>query len=174
MIKNWIKRANRNGNAGIRTARHESALALVTGAPGDEEVVRLACELLESNKSRLHMIYVMEVERDSPLDAAIVGESRRGEQALARMEGIANGYNCIRDTQLAQARKTGVGAAVVREALDRDVEAIVMGTSVSDLYGGYSLDPHVPHILRHAPCRVILLRNPILGVPGLPAADASG
>ena len=156
---NWLTAALlRRGNIanGIRPA---SVLVPVTGGPSDRDVVRLACELLEPVGSRLYVLYVIEVDRDTPVDAEIVRDAQTGESVLDEMEGVARQYNCLVEAQLVQARQ--VGAAVVREAVDKSVSAIVLGTSVTDRFGQYSLEAHIPYVLRHAPCRVVLSRDPI-------------
>ena len=155
---NWVRRTNHSGDSDQDNVRPSSILVLVTGASSDNLVVRLACELLESRRSTLHLLYVIEVARNTPLDAVVAGESAIGEHALEDMERVAGSYNCIVEAHLVQARDSGT--AVVREAVEKNVEAIAVGTSVVEAYGRYSLEEHVPYILRHAPCRVILCREP--------------
>lgn len=155
---NWVRRTNHSGDGDQGSIRPSSILVLVTGAASDDLVVRLACELLESRRSTLHLLYVIEVPRHTPLDAVIGGESTAGERVLEDMEGVASSYNCIVEAHLVQARESGT--AVVREAVEKNVEAIAIGTTVVEAYGRYSLEEHVPYILRHAPCRVILCREP--------------
>ena len=155
---NWARRTNHSGDGEQGNIRPSSILVLVTGSPSDNLVVRLACELLESRRSTLHLLYVIEVARNTPLDAVIGGESTAGEQVLEDMERVASRYNCIVEAHLVQARDSGT--AVVREAVEKNVEAIAIGTSVVEAFGRYSLEEHVPYILRHAPCRVILCREP--------------
>ena len=161
----WPRRSNNSGDKGQGNIRPSSVLVQVTGVPSDNVAVRIACELLESRRSTLHLLYVIEVARDTPLDAVVADDSLVGEQALEDMERVARRYNCIIEAHLVQAREAGT--AVVREAADKNVEAIVIGTSVTESYGQYSLEKHVPYILRHAPCRVILSREPIEVVTGL-------
>ena len=146
--------ANRKG------IRASSVLVPVTGADCDEDIVRIACEMLESRRSVLHILYVMEVGRHAPLDAEIAEDYQKGDGILRDMEEIANGYNCMTDAQLVQARKAG--AAVVRECIEKQVEAIVMGASQTESFGAFSLGEHIPYVLRHAPCRVIIYRDPKL------------
>ena len=163
---NWPGRANRSGDRDRDQGniRPSSVLVQVTGAPSDSLVVRLACELLESRRSTLHLLYVIEVPRDTPLDAVVAGDSVVGEQVLEDMERVARSYNCIIEAHLVQARESG--AAVVREAVEKNVEAILIGASVAEEYGKYSLEQHVPYILRYAPCRVILSREPTQAAAG--------
>ena len=155
---NWARRNNHAGEGGQGNIRPSSILVLVSGASSDNLIVRLACELLESRRSTVHLLYVIEVARHTPLDAVISVESSAGEQVLEDMERVASRYNCIVEAHLVQARDAGT--AVVREAVEKSVEAIAIGTTVVEAYGRYSLEEHVPYILRHAPCRVILCREP--------------
>ena len=156
---NRIRQAARRGNQNRDGVRAPSVLVPVTGAVYDEEVVRLGCELLESNQSRLHILYVIEVSREHPLDAAMNSVYLSGERILSKMEEIAGAYKCVINAEIVQVRKAG--AAIVREAVFKEVDAIVMGSSYKETYGVFSLDEHIPYVLRHAPCRVILSREPI-------------
>ncbi len=138
--------------------RASSVLVPVTGADCDEDVVRLGCELLESRRSLLHILYVIEVGRHSPIDADVAEDYQEGERVLRKMEQVANSYNCSSEAHLVQARKAG--AVVVREAVDKNVDAVVMGTTEAESYGSFSLGDYIPYVLRHAPCRVIVSRDP--------------
>ena len=164
MIRNLI--SPRGGGRDAGSARLSSALVPVTGAPVDSDMVRLACELLESRRSALHILYVIEVPRHTPVDAVVAEDIQAGERALESMEEIASRYNGVVEAEIIQARHTG--AAVVKEAVEREVQAIVAGVSVSNVYGRYSFDSRVAYILRHAPCRVILARDPMDDMPSPP------
>lgn len=166
MVFKWPRRKNHSDDKSQGSVRPSTMLVQVTGGPLDSMVVRLACELLESRRSTLHLLYVIEVSRDTPLDAVVAEDSHAGEQALENMERIARRYNCIIEANLVQARDAGT--AVVQEAVDKNVEAVVIGTSAADVYGRYSPERHVPYILRYSPCRVILSREPAQTGAGLP------
>lgn len=163
---NWWRRSNHSGDGDQGDIRLSSVLVQVTGALSDSLVVRLACELLESRRSTLHLLYVIEVPRDTPLDAVVAGDSLVAEQVLEDMERVASQYNCIIEAHLVQARESGI--AVVQEAVEKNVEAVVIGASGGETYGRYSLEQYVPYILRHAPCRVILSREPIQTLSSMP------
>ncbi|MCH7800681.1 MAG: universal stress protein, partial [Chloroflexi bacterium] len=114
-----------------------SVLVPVSGESCDEEMVRLACELLESSRSKVHILYVIEVERGLPVDAEVTPAVAKGEEVLKAMEAVARNYKCHMDAELLQARKAGT--AVVREAMDKGVDAIVVGTTYKHRFGSYSL-----------------------------------
>ena len=54
-----------------RNISASAVLVTVTGNQSDEEVVRLACGMVDPKKGRLHILYVIEVERGLPVDAEI-------------------------------------------------------------------------------------------------------
>ena len=138
--------------------RLSSVLVPVSGDSCDEEMVRLACDLLESSRSMIHILYVIEVERGFPVDAEVTPAAAEGEQVLKDMESVARNYKCQMEAKLVQARKAGT--AVVQEAVDKGVDAIVVGTSYKRPFGSYSLGESIPYILKNAPCRVIVSRDP--------------
>jgi nucleotide-binding universal stress UspA family protein len=135
-----------------------SVLVPVTGDSTDRQMVRLACELLESSRCSVYILYVIEVGRGVPLDADVAPAASKGEEVLKDMEQVAGSYKCKLEAELVQARNTG--AAVVQEAVDKGVDAIVLGTPYQERFGSYSLGESIPYILKHAPCRVIVSREP--------------
>ena len=134
-----------------------SVLVAVRGDECDDEVVKLACELLNSRKRRLYIAYVIEVERALPVDAEIAPATAKGEEVLKHMEEVARAYKYKPEATMVQARQAG--AAVVQEAVDKQVDTIVLGSSHRQRNGSFSLGDTVPYVLRHAPCRVIIWRD---------------
>lgn len=136
-----------------------SVLAAVCGDESDEEVVRLACGLVKQNRSKLFILYVIEVPRYLPIDAEISGETDTAEEVLTSMEAVAREMRCRPQAELLQSRK--VGAAVVQEAVERDVATIVLGTEYRGGFSGFSLGDTVPYVLEHSPCQVIVYRGSV-------------
>jgi nucleotide-binding universal stress UspA family protein len=129
-------------------------LAVVTDDPSDINTVTRAANIVRDDRGHLYVIYVIKVERSLPLDAEIEEQIARGEQVLNRSERLARLARSDIDSQLLQARD--IGPAVVHEAVVRDADAIVIGTSYPTDYGSFSLGSDIPYILEHAPCDVIL------------------
>ena len=136
-----------------------TVLATVRGESFDAEVVRLACQLLGSNKDKLYLLYVIEVDRGLPVDVEIAAATAKGESVLQSMEAVAKTEKFKTEGELVQARD--IGSAVVREAFDKGVDAVVLGISYRERYGAFSLGKTVPYVLKNAPCRVVLWRDPI-------------
>jgi len=132
-------------------------LAVVTDDPSDINTVSRAADIVRDDRGRLYVIYVIKVQRTLPLDAEIEDQIARGEQVLHRSERLARLPRSDIDSQLLQARD--LGPAVVHEAIVRDTDAIVIGTSYPTNYGSFSLGNDIPYILEHAPCDVILWRE---------------
>jgi len=132
-------------------------LAVVTDDPSDINTVSRAADIVRDDRGRLYVIYVIKVQRTLPLDAEIEDQIARGEQVLHRSERLARLPRSDIDSQLLQARD--LGPAVVHEAIVRDADAIVIGTSYLTNYGSFSLGNDIPYILEHAPCDVILWRE---------------
>ena len=129
-------------------------LAVVTDDPSDINTVTRAANIVRDDRGHLYVIYVIKVERSLPLDAELEEQIARGEQVLNRSERLARLARSDIDSQLLQARD--IGPAVVHEAVVRDADAIVIGTSYPTDYGSFSLGSDIPYILEHAPCDVIL------------------
>jgi nucleotide-binding universal stress UspA family protein len=134
-----------------------SALALVDGSPQDGAVVGIACDLVRGARGIVWLLYVIDVPRRLPVDAEIPAETARGEQALQRMESLGKQLKCRVEGEILQARE--VGAAIIREALDRGVDAIVFGIPYMERYGSPTLGETAPYILRHSPCAVVVHRD---------------
>ena len=132
-------------------------IAVVTDDPSDIHTVARAADIVREDRGHLYIIYVIKVKRSLPLDAEIKEHLARGEQVLNRSERLARLPRNDIDCQLLQARE--LGPAVVHEAVVRDVDAIVIGTSYPTDYGTFSLGRDIPYVLEHAPCDVILWRE---------------
>lgn len=129
-------------------------LVPVTGTPVDDEAIRLACRLAKKDKAKIWVVYVIAVKRSLPLDAEIESETKKAEDILNRIEGVAGEEDCEAETDVLQAREAGL--AIVDEAAERGADLILMGVPYKRHFGQFSLGTVVPYVLTNAPCRVIL------------------
>ncbi|TET40129.1 MAG: universal stress protein [Dehalococcoidia bacterium] len=134
-------------------------LVPVNGERVDEEVIKLACTIARRRKGKVYVVYVIQVKRALPLDAEIESETQKGEKILKRAERIAGELDYQVETELLQARE--VGPALVDEAVERGVDLILMGINYKKRFGEFNLGSTVPYVLKNAPCRVLLWREPI-------------
>jgi len=129
-------------------------LVPVIGTEADDEAIRLACWLAKKNKGKIWAVYVITLRRALPLDAEIEPEIRRAEEILDHAEIIADEEDYELETDLLQAREAG--PTIVDEAVEREVDLIVIGVKYKRRFGQFSLGSAVPYVLKNAPCRVIL------------------
>jgi nucleotide-binding universal stress UspA family protein len=137
---------------------YSKVLVPVSGGTADAEAVKLACGLVRRAKGKVFVAYVIAVKRSLPLDASIEPELTKGEEALKAAEAIAETEEMDVETQLLQARD--VGPALVDEAVERVIDAIVLGLPYKKRFGEFSLGSVAPYLLKNAPCPVLLLRVP--------------
>ena len=133
-------------------------LVPVVGTEADEEAIRLGCKLARKNKAKIFVVYVITIKRSLPLDAEINSEVGRAEDILDRIEIVAEGEEYEVETDLLQARDAG--PAIVDEAVEREIDLILIGIAYKRRFGQFSLGSVVPYILKNAPCRVILYHQP--------------
>lgn len=134
-------------------------LVPVSGSRADEEAIKLACSLAKKPKAKIYVVYIIQVKRSLPIDAEIEPEIKKAEEVLTRAEDIASEQDYEVETDLLQSRE--VGPAIVDEAMERDIDLILMGIGYKKRFGVFSLGMAVPHVLKEAPCPVILYREPV-------------
>ncbi len=152
----------------IRASR---ILVPVNGNPTDDDAVALACETGRRAKASVYAIYVIQVKRTLPLDVDLPPEAAKGDSVLARAERVAEEFGIDMETEILQARD--VGTAIVDEALERDIDLIVMGIGYKRKFGEFDMGQTAPYVLKNAPCRVWLARAaPNVAVASPPAQPA--
>lgn len=139
--------------------KFQKILVPVSGNRASDDAIRLACSLVKETKGKVFVIYVVEVRRSLPLEAEIEPDIRKGEDALAQAETVAEEEEYEVQTDLLQARE--VGPAVVDEASEQEVDLILMGLAYKKRFGEFSLGTAAPYVLKYAPCPVLLLREVI-------------
>ena len=118
-------------------------------------------------------VHVVEVGFSLPLDADIASRSDEAQQILDHAELQAEQRKMRLEPVLLQARE--VGAALVDEAMEREADLLVVGLPYRKRFGGdFAIGRTIPYVLKHAPCEVWVVREPIPDeVPQVPVA-ASG
>jgi nucleotide-binding universal stress UspA family protein len=133
-------------------------LVPVNGSELDEEMVRFAAQTAKRAGAQLIIVYVIVVRRTLPLDVELEDEVQKGEAALDRAERVAEDLAVEYSSELLQARATG--PAIVDEAVERKVDLIVMGVTYRRRFGEFYLGLTTPYVLKNAPCRVWVAREP--------------
>ncbi len=139
--------------------RIKNVLVPVDGSRAGFDALALACHLSKRNKGTVYAVYVIEVARNLPLDAEMSNEAHSGEDVLTEAERVAGAVDYKVSGELLQARDRG--HAIVDEATDRGVDAIVMGISLERTLGEFQMASAAQYVVKHAPCQVILFREPV-------------
>jgi len=155
-------------------AQVREVLVPVDGSEASLDALSVACSVAKRNRGRVYAVYVIEVARSLPLDADMGPEGVEGERILQQAEAMARQMDCQLEGELLQARDAG--HAIVDEAIERGVEAIIMGVEVEQMEAGYEwptegkprpMASDIPlghvarYVLQHAPCEVWLIRRPL-------------
>lgn len=132
-------------------------LVPVTGTKTDQEALKLACGLAKKDKGKIWAVYIITIKRALPIDAEIESEIRKGEGILDQMESIAEEQDFEIETDLIQARDAA--PSIIDEAVEREVDLILMGITYKRHFGQFNLGSVVPYVLKNAPCKVILYQR---------------
>ena len=131
-----------------------SILVPVSGSPTDERTVNLACETLKPSGGRLFIMFIIQIKRHLPIDAALPSEVVKGDNILKSMEKLSEKFKHEVKAELIQARE--VGYAIVQEATRRKVDVIAMSVPDSKKFGRFELEKTVTYVLKNAECNVLL------------------
>ena len=134
-------------------------LVSVNGNTTDSDMVALASQTAKRTRGQVYAIHVIEVRRTLPLDADLEEERKRADAILDSAERTAEEYGQEIETDILQARD--VGTAIVEEAIEVEVDLIIMGIPYRRKFGEFDLGKTVPYVLKNAPCEVWVCREPI-------------
>ena len=124
-----------------------------------EEMVATAVALAKERDATIEAIFVVRVPREFPLEGPLppdVAERARLSLDEARALGEDNGV----DVETATVAARSIGHAIVDEASGRGADLIVLGSSPRWRRQSRFFSPTVDHVLRHAPCQVLVVAFP--------------
>jgi nucleotide-binding universal stress UspA family protein len=128
------------------------------GSVASYEALAQAIGVAKRNRGHVFVVHVIEVKRTLPLDADMVEEAQRGEAILSEAERLAEELDFRVGGELLQAREAG--HAIVDEAIERKIDAIVLGTEYKRPFGEFQLSRTTQYVMKHAPCQVWVYRMP--------------
>jgi nucleotide-binding universal stress UspA family protein len=132
----------------------------LSGGPVDIMVLDFGCKLARADHTKLVAIYVVEVDWRHDLNDQLTLEREAASRALDVAEGMAEREKIVLETQLLQARD--VGAALVDEAVALEADAIILGLPYKVRFGGdFAIGETIPYVFKNAPCRVLVVREPV-------------
>jgi len=135
-------------------------LVPVSGSDADSRLLAVVEKVARRQNASVTIVYVVEVQQSMPLDAELPAEIERGEAVLRDAEKIGlqcvDGKQAMLTTELLQARSAG--SAIVDEAIDRNVDIIMMGATIHKKLGRQTIGETVDYVLKNAPCEVLVIR----------------
>ena len=141
-------------------APFRKALIGLNGGPTDGPIVHLACQLAKPTNAELILVHVVEVDWSHELSDDLAGRDEQASAVLDQAEAIAERYKLRAQPSLLKSRD--IGAALVDEAVELGVDAIVLGLPYRKRFGGdFALGRTLPYVLQNAPCEVFVMRESV-------------
>jgi Universal stress protein family len=130
-------------------------LVPVCGKQTDEGAIALACSLAGcKSKKTIIAVHVIPVERCLPLDAEIEAALQTAESVITGAEQRIQKFGHMAMSDILQARE--IGPALIEASIEHMADLILISLNCKTAFGEFYLGNVVPHILKNAPCRVIL------------------
>src|SRR5207253_8592734 len=85
-------------------------------------------------------------------------DTQRAEAVLDRAEKVARELDVTVEAELLQAREAG--PAIVDEIAEWKADLVVIGLQYRERFDEFYMGKTAPYILREAPCRALLFREP--------------
>ncbi len=126
-------------------------LAATDGSPRAEEAARQAARLCVATGAPLEVVFV--VDTTHPHQADVEAE---GEAALARAARVVGEVGVQAPTRLVAGE---LAAAIVEEAREHGVDLVAVGPDAGVLGGAIRVGHVAAHVVREAPCSVLLARE---------------
>ena len=122
-----------------------------------EEAIDVASRLAAEHGSSLTVVAVVEIPPVLPLDSHMRDEEARAHALLRRAAAVADSYGVTVSLQTLRGRDAA--SAIVAEALARNTELLVVGAPRRPSPGRSvaMFGRTVEHVLKHAPCRVMIV-----------------
>jgi basic amino acid/polyamine antiporter, APA family len=135
-----------------RSLGFRNLLVPISDNAESERAMDVACRLAADRRATIAVVSVIEVPPVLPLDAHMTSEESAARHPVGRAVAIAEMYGVKPEPHLLRARDAA--AAIVRQAELRKAELIVIGAPRKRRAAFGST---VEHVLKHAPCRVMVI-----------------
>jgi APA family basic amino acid/polyamine antiporter len=141
-----------------REGEYERILVPVKIGPIGEEVFATALRLAEEEGASITALHVIPVPLDKPLEAEVVIDEERAARSIADARDLAEEHGV--EVEGIVVRGRSIGATIVEEARAHGADLIVMGSSPRWRRQSRLFGPTVEHVLRRAPCEVMVIAYP--------------
>ena len=131
-------------------------LAVITGSNSDEYVAATASRLAKQMKFPVNLLYVIEVDRNYPIDMEVPKDTEKGERALTQTEKIVSEFKVKSKGEILQARFSG--SAIISQSENIQAKLIVLAHKEQNSNNLY--DNICGYVSSNAKCDVIMCVNP--------------
>ena len=126
--------------------------------PIGEEMVATAVALAKEREALVDAVFVILVPLDQPLDAPLRDLEAHAAASLAEAVLLGEEHGVLVEPITVRARS--IGQAIVQQAVERDADLIVVGSSPRWRRQSAFFSPTLDYVLRHAPCEVLMVAFP--------------
>ena len=126
--------------------------------PIGEEMIATAVALAKERDAKVDALFVILVPLDEALDAPMIDKEEQAAASLAEAALLGEEHGVHVDLITVRARS--IGQAIVDQAVERDADLIVVGSSPRWRRQSAFFSPTVDYVLRHAPCEVLVVAFP--------------
>jgi APA family basic amino acid/polyamine antiporter len=126
--------------------------------PVGEEMVATAVALAKERGSSVDAVFVILVPLDRPLDAPLFELEEQAAASLA--EAVLLGEEHGVRVEPVTVRHRAIGRAIVEQAVERNSDLIVVGSSPRWRRQSAFFSPTVDYVLRRSPCEVLVVAFP--------------
>jgi nucleotide-binding universal stress UspA family protein len=138
------------------TLGYRRILVPIAGNPESEKAMNVACRIAANRSGVITAVAVVEIPALLPLDAHMTDQELRAHQILERAAAIADSYGVGVSTRRVRAREAAIG--IVDQAVTSACEIVVLGAPRRrQRTDGPIFSSTVEHVLKRAPCRVMLI-----------------
>jgi nucleotide-binding universal stress UspA family protein len=136
-------------------------LVPVVDNPESEQAIDVAARLAAEHGSSITAVAVVEVPPLLPADAHMDEEERHAHALLRRAAAVAESYGVTVSLETVRGREAA--SAIVREVVARKIELVVLGAprTLRPKRGVAVFGNTVEHVLKNAPCRVMIVGAPM-------------
>lgn len=152
--KEFGKREVREAEMMMEVSEFGKILVPTLGTMFSERMVALASKIAKADLSKVYALFIVEVPMTLPADVPMPEIDVQGVVSLNRAKVIGKKFGV--EIEGAIERSRFAGKSIVDFANNKDVDLIVLSTSVNERFGELSMGRTVDYVFRNARCDVIV------------------
>ena len=134
-------------------------LAALNGSDTDGDVAATACHISMGSKTRMTLIFVIEIPRKYPIDIELAQMTSKAEETLEKMDKLCRKMKVKPNTAIVQARS--MGTAIVAQSREQAAEIIIMGIDQIATNNINAISDDAAYVFDNANCKVVACRSPV-------------